>query len=81
MWPFAKIACLVCGERFSKTEMKLSPRDRKAAVCRHCFEGWWMQGRKCGRCGQQVAGTQAVAIFPEIKSVGHFDCGGVPLSA
>lgn len=81
MWPFGKIACLVCGERFSKAEMKLSPRDRRAAVCRHCFEGWRTRGRKCVSCGEQVTGTQVVAVFPEHKSVGHFDCGGVPLGA
>lgn len=81
MWPFGKIACGVCGERFSKGELKLSLRDKRVAVCRHCFEGWWMRGRKCDRCGEQVTGTQAVAVFPEQRSLGHFDCGGIPLSA
>jgi hypothetical protein len=81
MWPFRKIACGVCGERFSKDQVKLSLRDRSIAVCRHCFEGWRMRGRKCGRCGEQVAGPQAVAVFPERQGLGHFDCGGIPLSA
>lgn len=79
MWQLGKIACVVCGERFSKREMNVSPRDGRIAVCRPCFEGWWMRGRKCGRCGEQVAGSHAVAAFPEYRSVGHFDCGGIPL--
>lgn len=81
MWPFGKIRCPVCSEQFSKREMRLSPRERRVGVCRYCFDGWSTRGRKCGRCGQPVTGNQAVAVFPEQRSIGHFDCGGVPVPA
>lgn len=29
MWPFGKIACVVCGERLSKHELKIALRDEK----------------------------------------------------
>jgi len=44
MWPFGKIACVVCGECLSKHELKISFQDEKIAVCRYCFEGWWIRG-------------------------------------
>jgi len=81
MWSLGKITCLVCGKQFSKAKMRLSPRDRRAAVCLYCYEAWWAQGRKCARCGYQVNATQVLSVFPELKSVGHFDCGGVSLGA
>ena len=80
MWPFGKIACVVCGERLSKHELKISLQDEKIAVCRYCFEGWWIRGRKYGRCREQIAGAQAIAVFPEQRGIG-LDCGGVPLSS
>jgi uncharacterized protein YbcI len=81
MWPFGKIRCPVCGEQFSKQEMRLSPGERRVGVCRHCFDGWSTRGRTCGRCGQPVTGNQSVAVFPELRSIGHFDCGGVPVAS
>jgi len=81
MWLFGKVRCPVCGEQFSKGEMKLSPRDRRIGVCRSCFDGWSTRGRKCGRCGHPVAGNQELAVFPELRSIGHFDCGGVQVPA
>jgi len=81
MWPFGKIRCPVCREQFSKQEMRLSPRQRRVGVCRSCFDGWSTRGRKCSRCGQPVTGNQAVAVFPEQRDIGHFDCGGVPVEA
>ena len=81
MWPFGKIRCPVCREQFAKQEMKLSPRDSRTGVCRYCFDGWQTRGRTCGLCGHPVTGNQAVAVFPEQRSIGHFDCGGVPVAA
>lgn len=80
-WPFGKIRCTICGERFSKQEMRLSPGERRVGVCRHCFDGWSTRGRTCGRCGQPVTGNQSVAVFREQRSIGHFDCGGVSIAA
>ncbi len=81
MWPFGKLRCPVCGERFAKRNMRLSRRARGTGVCRHCFEGWARRGRKCGLCEALVIGSQAVAVFPDRRAIGHFDCGGVPVAS
>ena len=81
MWPFGKFRCPVCREEFAKQEMKLSPERQQDRVCRYCLDGWQTRGRTCGLCGHPVAGNQVVAVFPEKRSIGHFDCGGVPVAA
>ena len=35
---------------------------------------------ECGRSAR-FNENEAAAVFPEQRSLGHFDCGGIPLSA
>jgi len=72
----SKTECALCGKAFSKKKGKVFVDGGKGGVCRICYEEWTAEGGQCVICHQAVHGTQDVALFPQEKNLGHYDCDG-----
>jgi len=76
---FGKFQCALCGQQRPMAERARRSERPPLHFCAGCVERWTRAGRKCVRCGAAVTGAQELGFFPEQKTFGHYDCGGLRL--